>query len=78
MRDTPGLADWRDHVQPDPIAEAVAAERRRAAEAVREIVEREIAGGKAARLDGRIDTAFIREFASGVARECLAAVEGER
>jgi len=77
MRDTPGLEDWRAHVQSDPIAEAVAAERARAAQAVREIVETCGARVKAAEGFGaNTHKARLRELE--IAEQCLAAVEGKR
>jgi hypothetical protein len=62
----------------DPIADAVAAERRRAAEAVREIMERESNGRLIAFADGQAEVSAMRAFGAAIARECLAAVEAGR
>ena len=62
----------------DPIASAISAERARAAAAVREIVERELqAGAEASRRGDDYNRALHLERYN-IARECLAAVEGER
>lgn len=61
----------------DPIAEAVAAERRRAAEAVREIVRHY---EDLHRYAVKAESGFLAdeyEARGEVARECLAAVEGK-
>lgn len=63
----------------DAISEAVAAERARAAAAVRKIVKRELqAYAHASSLDGDEDPGPRQLDRLNVARECLAAVTGER
>lgn len=73
----PTLQEQAEHAD-GAIAEAVAAERARAAQAVREIVEQhEYVCGEAGRL-GHEDASARHALAAATARECLAAVEAQR